>query len=143
MTLTGIFDAPVRTTVAGLWFVGAGFATTAAMLAMLRQGPAEYGAFLVAAAVLITIAVALLRSRIWAMAVSLVLLAGQIVGVAGTALELIYGIDARKAAELRSLGFDPTLGVAINLAFSLIAVCILVIALVRAKRSRGQIRPTR
>lgn len=69
------------------------------------------------------------------MAVSFILLAGQLVGVAGTTFQLIYGVDSAKAAELRALGFDPRLGVAINLAFSIVAVCMLAAAVLRARRS--------
>ena len=73
------------------------------------------------------------------MALSFVGLAGQIVGVIGTTLELAYGIDARKAAELHALGFNPTLGVSINLAFSLTAVAVLATALLRARRERASV----
>jgi hypothetical protein len=71
----------------------------------------------------------------WAIALSFVLLGGQILGVVGTTLELVYGIDAAKETELRALGFDPKFGVSINLAFSLAAVSVLALALLRARRS--------
>lgn len=132
--LTAVFDRPIRAAVSALWFVGAGLATSAAVLTVVHPGSGQFGVFLVPAAGLLLIGGALLQSRKWAMAVSFILLAGQLVGVAGTAFELIYGVDPGKAAELRSLGFDPRLGVAINLAFSIVAVCMFAAAVLRARR---------
>ncbi len=135
--LTAVFDRPIRAAVSALWFVGAGFATSAAVLTVMHPGSGKFGIFLVPAAGLLLIAGALLQSRIWAMAVSFILLAGQLVGVAGSTFQLVYGVDAPKAAELRALGFDPRLGVAINLAFSFVAVCVFAAAVLRARRARG------
>jgi hypothetical protein len=136
-SLQRLFDAPTRVIVAVLWFVGAAFAATAAVLTLMRPGAGPYGAFLVPTAALVFIAVALLRLQLWAMAVSFLLLAGQVVGVVGTTLQLAYGIDAGKAEELRALGVEPRFGVAINLAFSFAATCVLAVSTVRAvRRSR-------
>ena len=132
--LRRLFDAPTRVIVAVLWFVGAVFAATATVLALIRPGAGPYGAFLIPAAALVFIAVALLRLQLWAMAVSFLLLSGQVVGVVGTTLQLAHGIDAGKAAELRALGVEPRFGVAINLAFSFAATCVLVVSIVRAVR---------
>lgn len=132
--LAEIFDAPTRAAVAGLWFVGAAFALSACLLAIARPGAGPYGAFLIVAATLAFIAVALLRSWTWAMAISLALLSGQVVGVLGATLELLYGIRAGKATELRALGVEPRLGVEVNLAFSLAATCVLAAAVFRAAK---------
>jgi hypothetical protein len=101
----------------------------------MRPGSGPYWAFLIPAVLLPLIAYSLLASRMWAIVVSFVLLVGQVVGVVGTTLELGYGIDAGKATELRALGFDPRLGVSINLVFSLASVGALAMALLRARRS--------
>jgi hypothetical protein len=37
-------------------------------------------------------------------------LAGQLAAIAGITWELSHGVDARKASQLRQLGFDPTRG---------------------------------
>ncbi len=132
--LTAVFDRPMRKAVSALWFVGVGFATSAAVLTVMHPGLAPFAVFVVPAAALLLLAGGLLRSRMWAMGVSFVLLAGQIVGVVGTTFELVYGIDATKSAELRALGFDPRLGVAINLAFSIVGACVFAVALLRARR---------
>lgn len=136
-SLVALFDAWTRAVVAGLWFLGAAFAVAAATLAAIRLGAGPAVVFLVPAVALAVLAVALLRAKVWAMAVSAVLLALQIVGVLGTTSQLMFGIDPGKAAELQALGCDPTLGVAMNLAFSLVATCVWAIALLRyARRSR-------
>jgi len=129
--LRSFFDAPARVAVAVLWFTGATLATTAAILAATRPGAGPYGAFVVAAVGLIVLGGGLLAVNVWAMAVSFVLLAGQLAGVIGTMWQLVFGIDAGKAAELRALGFEPAIGVAINLAFSLLATCVFALALFR------------
>jgi hypothetical protein len=47
-----------------------------------------------------------------------VLLGFQLVGVVGSALELVYGVPAARADRIRELGFDPTFGVVFNLVYS-------------------------
>ena len=49
---------------------------------------------------------------------TLVALAGQVFAVAGTAVELSRGVAEVKSQQLRQLGFDPAVGVTINLAYS-------------------------
>jgi len=46
----------------------------------------------------------------------------------------VHGIDAGKSAELRALGFDPRVGVAVNLAFSFIGSVMFIVALLRSIR---------
>jgi putative effector of murein hydrolase LrgA (UPF0299 family) len=133
--LLAVFNAPTRHAVAALWLLGAMLATLAAVLSCTRQGSGPYWIFLIPAVLLLLIACSLLASRMWAIAVSFVLLIAQVVGVVGTTLELVYGIDANKATELRALGFDPRFGVWINLAFSLASVFVLAMAVMRARRS--------
>ncbi len=133
--MTAVFDAQIRRVVAALWLLGAMLATAAALLSALRPGAGPWWVFGAVAILLLLIARSVLTSRPWALAVSLVLLAGQIVGVVRTTLELAYGIDAGKAGELRALGLDPRFGVSVNLAFSLAAVVVLGTALLRAKNS--------
>jgi hypothetical protein len=133
--LIAVFDAPTRGVVATLWFFGATLAALAALLSFMRPGFSPYWIFLILSVLLLLIAYSLLTSRMWAFAVSFVLLVGQVVGVVGTTLELVYGIDSNKATELRALGFDARFGVWINLAFSVASVAVLAIALIRAKRA--------
>ncbi len=133
--LIAVFDAPIRRVVAALWLAGAMLAVFTAVLSSMRPNSGPYWAFLIPAVLLLSIAWFVLAARTWAIALSFILLAGQIVGVAGTTLELLYGINAAKGAELRALGFDPRLGVSINLVFSLASVGVLAVALLRARRS--------
>ncbi|HXO17040.1 MAG TPA: hypothetical protein VN909_02600 [Candidatus Dormibacteraeota bacterium] len=105
----------------------------AAVLSALRPGAGPWWVFAAVAILLLLIARSLLASRPWALAVSFVLLASQVVGVVGTTLQFAYGIDAGKAGELRALGLDRRLGVSVNLAFSLAAVVVLGTTFLRAK----------
>jgi len=59
-----------------------------------------------------------LRGTRWVIRVVIVVLPGQLGAIAGTTWELSHGIDARKASQLRQLGFHPTAGVVINLIYS-------------------------
>lgn len=93
----------------------------AAILAVPRLGALSALTFATVAGALAILAVATLRARRWAVLVSLVLLGAQFAGVVGSAWELQAGVDPAKARQLRALGFDPTAGVAINLAYSAVA----------------------
>ncbi len=53
---------------------------------------------------------------------TLLVCAGQIGAVVGTVLELVDGVAPFKAAQLRRLGFDPNVGVGINLVYSTVAL---------------------
>ncbi len=132
--LLRVFDAPTRRAVAALWLLGAMLATLAAVLSFMRPGSGAYWIFVIPAVLLLLIACSLLASRMWAIALSFVLLVSQVVGVVGATLELVRGIDANKAMELRALGFDPRFGVSINLVFSLASVAVLAVAVMRARR---------
>ena len=109
-------------------------ATQAAILSFMRLGSGAYWIFVIPAVLLVLIACSLLASRMWAIALSFVLLVSQAVGVVAATLELVRGIDANKAIELRALGFDPRFGVSINLVFSLASVAVLAVAVMRARR---------
>ncbi len=130
------FYGPVRTAVSVLWFSGAALAMSAVVLTAAHPGAGSPLVFVVPAVAMAVLGTALRRSQVWAMVVSLVLLAGQIVGVVGTIYELTHGIDARKAAELHALGFDPRVGVAVNLAYSLIASILFIVALLCAPKNK-------
>jgi hypothetical protein len=65
-----------------------------------------------------------------------VALGGQALAVAGTIIELVVGVDTGKAADLRQLGFDPTIGVVINLLYSAAGVALFGWWLVRWYRLR-------
>lgn len=74
----------------------------------------------------IVLAVSTLRRKRWALAVGLVGCGGQIFGVVGTVWELAHPIETAKSDELRALGVDPTLAVAINLVYSAAASALFV-----------------
>jgi hypothetical protein len=112
---------PLRLCLTGLVAVGAGLAVTAMIVAFLQGNVRDGIVYAVVEIGLSLIAVGVARSVRWILAVVLVACAGQIAAVAGIGLELIYGVAPSKAAQLRRLGFNPTVGVGINLAYSALA----------------------
>ena len=112
------FHRPLAISVAGLMLAGVGLAATALVLAVAHRETAQALAYIAVAIGLTGVAVMVLRGTRWVIRVVIVALAGQLAAIAGTTWELSHGIDARKASELRRLGFDPTAGVVINLIYS-------------------------
>jgi hypothetical protein len=117
-----VFHRRLRWCAAGLTLAGAGLAGSTAVLASTRLGVGSALVFAAVAVGLTALAVAILRAARWALWLVAVTLAGQITAVVGTIWELAVGIDDGKASQLRRLGFDPTAGVLINLAYSTVAL---------------------
>jgi hypothetical protein len=131
-----VWHRPLRWSAAGLCLVGAGLAGLAAVRSFVRVGGGRGAVFVLAAAMLVGVAVAIVRGVRWLLVVMTVALAGQVLAVAGTIIELAVGVDEGKAGELHQLGFDPTIGVVINLAYSAAGVALLGWCLVRWWRIR-------
>lgn len=74
----------------------------------------------------IVLATAVLRANRLALAISTVLLGAQIMCMIGSARQLVQGVQGSKAQELHDLGFDPELGVALNLVYSAAASAVFV-----------------
>jgi hypothetical protein len=117
-----VFHRRLRWCAAGLTLAGTGLAASTAVLAFTRLGAAQALVFAAVAVGLTVLAVAVLRAARWALWIVAVTLAGQITAVIGTIWELAVGVDDGKASQLRQLGFDPTAGVLINLAYSTLAL---------------------
>jgi hypothetical protein len=115
---------PLTLSVAGLVLAGAGLAALAAILSLTHHVPAQAPVFAAVMLVLTADAVLILRQVRWAVLVTLVALAGQAIAVAGVIVELASGIAPVKAHQLRQLGFDPTTGVVVNLAYSSLGLAI-------------------
>ena len=111
----------LRRSVVVLWLAGASIAGGVAPLAATRQGPGSAIVYASVAVGLIVLAARVADDARWALRVSVVLLALQLFGVIGSAWELVHGVAGGKAAQLRRLGVDPTVGVTLNLAYSAIA----------------------
>jgi hypothetical protein len=128
--------------VASLWLVGVALAGWTAPRAWRRTGVVSALPFMAVTVALLLVAAAVIHGYRAALAVSTLALGGQILGVIGSAWELAQGVHGAKARELRSLGVDPELGVALNLAYS--AVASLVFAWIAARwftaRHRSTIR---
>ena len=116
---------------AGLWLAGVALAGFAATRAWSRVGPTRALPFLAVVVGGIVLAAAVLRRHRVALAISAILLGAQILGVIGSAWQLARGVDGSKARELRDLGFDPELGVALNLLYSAVASAVFVWAVTR------------
>ncbi|OMC53268.1 hypothetical protein A5745_22310 [Mycobacterium sp. IS-2888] len=112
------FHRPLAISVAGLMLAGVGLAITALVSAVAHRETVQALAYIAVAVALTAVAVMVLRGFRWVIRVVLVALAGQLLAIAGIILELSHGIDARKAGQLRRLGFDPTAGVVVNLIYS-------------------------
>jgi hypothetical protein len=110
----------------GLWLAGVAISGFTAPLAWRRTGAVSALPFLGAALGLLVLAVGVLRTKRIALIVSTVLLGAQVLGVLGSAWQLVQGVDGSKANELRRLGVDPELGVALNLAYSAVASVVFV-----------------
>ena len=106
---------------AGLWLTGVALAGFTAPLAWRRMGVASALPFIAAATGLAALTFGVLRANRAALALSTAGLGGQILGVIGSAWELVQGVAGSKARELRRLGVDPTFGVALNLVYSALA----------------------
>lgn len=96
----------------------------AAVLAYGRIGAGHCVTFTVVGVALSVLAVGVAADARWATVIAVALLGGQCGAVVGTVADLASGVDAGKAATLRRLGFDPTVGVVINLAYSTIAAAV-------------------
>jgi hypothetical protein len=110
---------PLRLSLSALAAAGAALAATAAILTATTHGLLRDGiVYTLVAAGLSLVAIGIARSARWIVALTLVVCAGQIAAVIGLVLELVYGIAPFKAAQLRQLGVNPTVGVGINLLYS-------------------------
>jgi hypothetical protein len=112
------FHRPLRLAVTALILLGATLAAIAAILSLGHHARSSALAF-VAVTLLLTVDAALVwgHNR-WAVGLTLVGLAGQATAVAGTIAELAFGIADVKAHQLQQLGFNPEVGVTINLIYS-------------------------
>lgn len=139
--LARLLPPPLRHAAAALWLAGAVIAGITAALAATHEkasAPVMFGAVAAALAVL---AIATARGARWALVVTIVLLATQVFGVVGSAWELMRGADGGKAEELRSLGIDPTFGIALNFVYSFVAFTLFVWALAQARRRAPSTTP--
>ena len=134
--LARAFSPSIRRATVALWLAGAVIAAGTALVAATHRN-ARSGLVLGAAAIgLVVLAVALSRVLRWALVVSGVLLGAQLFGALGSGWELLHGVEGSKAHELRELGIDPTFGVALNFAYSVVAFAVFLCAMRRALRDR-------
>lgn len=113
-----VFHRPLKTGLVAVIAAGVGLASCALIAAVLHHQAGQAWAFLGVAVVLAAVAVAVALGVRWVIVVCFVALAGQAAAIVGTAVELVTGVAAIKQRQLRSLGFDPTAAVAVNLVYS-------------------------
>jgi drug/metabolite transporter (DMT)-like permease len=112
------FHRPLRVATAMLASVGVCLATAGMIAALTHHDSGQAAIFTIVALVLASAAAMLLRGHRWAILIAVIILGGQWVAVAATIWELIHGIDPIKTRQLHHLGFNPTIGVIINLIYS-------------------------
>lgn len=117
-----------------LWLVGAVICAATALRAGTHRGGPSASLFAAVAFGLVALAIATALAARWALVVSGVLLGAQVFGALGSGWELVSGVDGSKARELRALGVEPTLGVALNLVYSLVAFGVFVWAIIERQR---------
>lgn len=113
-----VFHRPLKISVVLLMAAGVALALTGATAALSHRQSSDAAVFAAVAVALTAVAVLIARGVRWAIAACSVVLAGQVVAVAGTVWELNYGIAESKVQQLQGLGFDPTTSVVINLVYS-------------------------
>ena len=126
---------------ASLWFVGVAFAGFTAPRAWHRTGVPSALPFVAVVFGLSVLAVAVLRANRVALVISAIGLGAQILGVIGSAWELAQGVHSYKARELRDLGVDPELGVALNLLYSAAASLVFAWLVARWLKNRSRFSP--
>jgi hypothetical protein len=127
-----MFDPRIRRATAALWLAGAVISGVTAARAASRVGMLHALVFALAAVGLVVLAVGTIRRLRSALLISTVLLGAQLFGALGSAWELVHGVDGSKAEEVHDLGVDPTLGVVLNLLYSLVAFVVFLSALRQA-----------
>jgi hypothetical protein len=116
--------------------VGVVMAVTALIASVTHGQTAQAWAFLAVASILAAAAWAVSRSVRWVTVVCFVGLAGQLFAVIGSAIELTIGVAAIKQQQLRSIGFDPTVVVTVNLIYSAVGFALFCWAAWRWKTQR-------
>jgi hypothetical protein len=112
------FHRPLKLALVVLLLIGVAMAIAAAVGALVHRQTGQLWVFVVVAVALAAVAALVARGLRWVIVLCFVALAGQIAAVAGTGIELVFGVADVKQRQLRALGFDPTIAVALNLAYS-------------------------
>jgi hypothetical protein len=134
------FEGPLWVAAVVLWSVGVLLAGGTAVVAWTRLGRSSSVAFITAATILGALLIGVVRRSTWALTVTLLLLGAQAAGVAGTTWELTHRVAGGKAHELRRLGVNPRLGIALNLLYSAVAFAVFVWAVKELRVARGSPR---
>lgn len=124
----------------GLWLAGAALAAFTGVLSLTHSLAGYAAVYAVVAVGLGALAVATYCALRVAETVTLVLLASQILGVVGAAVELARGDDSgAKGRHLQDLGLDFRLAVLANLAYSVAASAVFfwTWSLIRRRRRAG------
>lgn len=113
-----VFHRPLKASLVALITAGTGMAISALIAAVLHHQAGQAWAFSAVASLLAAGAITAARNVRWVIVVCFVALAGQAAAIVGTSIELFTGIAPVKQRQLRSLGLNPTVSVAINLVYS-------------------------
>ena len=131
--LDAAFDPATRTVVAVMWTAGVALSVWTVPRAIDHPSAGPWQLLLIPIIGLASLAIATLRGMRWAFALDLVLLGVQIPGGLAVLWELAHFSESSKAAEVAALGFDPLLGLLVNLAFSAVSGAVFVWLAVRLR----------
>ena len=118
------FGRGPRLATAALMLAGAGLAGWSAARSVAVGHLPQSVAYLAVCVALLALMGALAKQWWVADVIALVILLGSVPGSIAAAVELVVGVDPAKADEVRSLGVQPGVAVAINLAYFLAATAI-------------------
>jgi len=99
--LREVFDRRLRWCAATLCLCGTGLAAVSVVPAFRRLGTGPAVVFVVVAVAFVAFAMAVLRAWRWALALCAAALGGQALALTGTVAELVAGVDAAKARQVR------------------------------------------
>jgi hypothetical protein len=130
-----MFGPQIRRATAALWLVGAVISGVTAALAASHVGWLHALVFALAAVALVVLAAGTMRGAYGRRFSSAACCSARSCSARWDPPEsLCTGVDGSKAKELHDLGVDPTLGVVLNLLYSLAAFVVFLSALRQAGR---------
>jgi hypothetical protein len=139
--LDEILDRHVRLAIVAMWLCGVGLAGGTAIVAASRVGLGASVPYLGATLLLVGLTLGTVACIRWVLVADVIIMALQVVGVLGSAIELIRGASPIKAAELHLLGVDVRTALLSNLIYSLLATVIFVWMIARYRAVvRGSVK---
>lgn len=119
--MSPLIDRRLTVGIVVMLFAGVGLAAAGTIGAVTHGRATDAVVFVVVGIVISAVAMLVGRGVRWATVLCLVAFGGQCAAVSGSAWELTHTVAGFKADQLRAIGFDPVVAVAINLVYSALA----------------------